>query len=219
MYQPGENVYMDDEKVNELAIVLSKQINKEAFERKYTPVKEVLKLVGLGLFIAGSLAMPNLPQALKPLLDKKRKEEYEVWKRFNIPYLKRSLHRLEEQRLVEIIQEDGMQVVKITSYGKRRLIKMALDELAVEKPRIWDGRWRLVSFDLPEKLSNTRKTLVAYLKAWGFYQLHESVYLHAYPCFKQVEFLREYLGVGEYIRMFTVVEIENDKLFKDYFGV
>ncbi len=210
---------MDDKKVNELAMVLGKQIEKQIFERKYTPVKEILKLVGVGVFIAGSIVMPNLPLALKPLIDKQRKSEYEVWKRFNIPYLKRSLHRLEKQKLVEITEENGMQVVKITSQGKKRLVKMALDELSVEKPRIWDGKWRLVSFDLPEKLSSTRKILVEYLKAWGFYPLHESVYLHAYSCFKQIEFLREYLGVGEYVRMFTVTEIENDKLFKDFFGV
>lgn len=210
---------MDDRKIDELARVLSKQIDKEVFDRKYTPVKEILKLVGIGMFVAGSLVMPNLPLVLKPILDKQRKEEVRVWKRFNIPYLKRSIHRLEKQKLVEITKENGMQVVKITSQGKKRLIKMALDELALEKPKIWDGRWRLVSFDLPEKLANTRKVLVEYLKAWGFHQLHESVYLHAYPCFKQVEFLREYLGVGEYVRMMKVSQIENDELFKDFFGV
>lgn len=210
---------MDDKKIDELAKVLSKQIDREIFERKYTPVKEILKLVGIGIFVAGSFVMPNLPLALKPLLDKQRKEEYVVWKRFNIPYLKRSLRRLEKQKLVEIGEENGIQVVKITKQGKKKLIKMALDELAVEKPKIWDGRWRLVSFDLPERLANTRKVLVEYLKAWGFYQLHESVYLHAYPCFKQVEFLRDYLRVGEYVRIMTAIQIEDDKLFRDFFGV
>lgn len=210
---------MDEQKVNQLAKVLSRQIDKEVFERAYVPIKEVLKLVGIGLFVAGSLVMPNLPLALKPLLDKQRKDEVKAWKRFNIPYLRRSLDRLEKQKLVEVGEENGMQFVKITSQGRKRLIKMALDELAVEKPRVWDGRWRLISFDLPEKLANTRKVLVEYLKAWGFYLLHESVYLHAYPCFKQVEFLREYLRVGEYVRIMTVSEIENDKLFRDFFGV
>ena len=210
---------MNDQQVDELVRILSKQIDREIFERKYTPVKEILKLVGIGMFVAGSLVMPNLPLALKPLLDRQRKEESRVWKRFNIPYLRRSLHRLEKQKLVEISEENRMQVVKITSQGKKRLIKMALDELAVEKPKIWDGSWRLVSFDLPETLANTRKVLVEYLKAWGFYQLHESVYLHAYPCFKQVEFLREYLAVGRYVRLMTVSQIENDQLFKDFFGV
>lgn len=210
---------MDNETVDKLAKVLGRQIDKEILEKKYAPVKEVLKMVGIGLFVAGSLLMPNLPLALKPFIKKSRQEEYEVWKRFNIPYLKRSLKRLERQKMVQITEENGMQVVKITSQGKKRLIKMGLDELAVEKPGVWDGNWRVVSFDLPEKLTVKRKVLVEYLNAWGFYQFHESVYLHAYPCFKQVEFLREYLGIGEYVRMLFVKKIENDKVFRDFFGV
>lgn len=210
---------MDEKKIDELTKVLSKQIDKEIFERKYTPVKEVLKLVGIGAFLAAAVVLPNLPLVLKPFIDQKRKNEYEAWKRFNIPYLKRTLQRLEKQKLVEIDEENRMQVVRITNQGRQKIIKMALDELAVEKPKIWDGRWYLVSFDLPEKLAKQRKILVEYLSAWGFYPLHKSVYLHAYPCIKQVEFLREYLGVGEYVRFFIVTNIENGKLFKDFFGV
>ncbi|TSC88258.1 MAG: PaaX family transcrtiptional regulator [Microgenomates group bacterium Gr01-1014_7] len=157
--------------------------------------------------------------ALKPFLDHKRKEEFETWKRFNIPYLRRTLTRLEKQKLVELDEKDGMQIVKITASGKRKVLKFALDELAVEKPKIWDGKWRLISYDIPGRLHRIRAILREYLKAWGFYPFHESVFLHAYPCEKQVEFLREYLGIGEYVRILKVSEIERDKEFRDYFGV
>ncbi|MBI2613281.1 MAG: hypothetical protein HYW62_00695 [Candidatus Levybacteria bacterium] len=210
---------MDNDKIDQLAKILVRKIDKEVFERKYAPVKTILKLVGAGAFLMAAMIMPGLPLALKPFMDEKRKEEYEVWKRFNIPYLKRTLLRLEKQKLVEIADEDSRQVVKITNQGKQKIIKMALDELTVEKPKIWDGKWRLVSFDLPETKAQQRKRFVEYLSVWGFYPLHKSVYLHAYPCFKQVEFLREYMNVGEYVRNFTVSKIENDKLFKDFFGV
>lgn len=210
---------MNDAKIDQLAKTLARQIDKEVFEKKYAPAKTILTLVGVGVFLMTAMVMPGLPLALKPFIDEKRKGEYEVWKKFNIPYLKRTLLRLERQKLVEIAEEDGRQVVKITNQGKQKIIKMALDELTIEKPKIWDGKWRLVSFDLPEKLAKERKRLVEYLHAWGFYPLHKSVYLHAYPCLKQVEFLREYMNVGEYVRNFVVSKIENDKVFKDFFGV
>lgn len=203
--------------IEDLARNLTRQIDKEVFERKYAPVKEVLKLVGMGAFLAASLVIPNLPLALKPFLN--NQEEYEAWKRFNIPYLKRTLKRLEKQKLVEFDEEKGIQVVKITDGGRRRILKYAIDELAIEKPRSWDGRWRLVSYDIPARLKSLRRTFQEYLRSWGFYPLHESVYLHAYPCGKQIEFLREYLGVGEYIRIFLVAQIENDRLFREFFGV
>lgn len=205
--------------MEDISKTLEKQINWEIFTQKYARVGDVLKLVGLGIFVAGSIVAPNLPLALKPFLDHKRRKESQVWKRFNIPYLKRSLKRLEQQKLVEIVEDGGIQSIKITKAGQRRVLKFALDELAVEKPKIWDGRWTLVSYDIPKDYRNLRKIFMEYLKAWGFYPLHESVFLHAYPCEKQVEFLREYLGIGKYVRIFTVSKIENDKLFKDFFGI
>lgn len=208
---------MNEDKIDQLAKTLSEQIDKEIFAKKYAPAEEVLKLIGAGAFLVASLAIPNLPLALKPFL--KNENEYEAWKRFNIPYLKRTIERLEKQRLVEIGIEGGMQVAKITDQGRQRILKFALDELVVKKPKFWDKKWRLVSFDLPEKLAQLRKVLVEYLHVWGFYPLHKSVYLHAYPCFKEIEFLREFLGVSEYVRLFTVTEIENDELFREFFGV
>ena len=91
---------MNENNIDQLAKVLSKQIDKEIFLKKYAPARKVLILVGAGAFLTASILMPNLPLALRPFLDKKRKDEREVWKRFNIPYLKRTLDRLEKQRLV-----------------------------------------------------------------------------------------------------------------------
>lgn len=203
--------------LQDISKTLAKQIDKENFNKKYARVADILKLVGVGVFVAGSLVIPNLPLALKPFI--RNNNDYEVWKRFNIPYLKRTLNRLEKQKLVEITEEDNLQIVKITEAGKRRILKFAIDELSVEKPNIWDGRWILVSYDMPSKLKNERKIFLEYLKAWGFYPLHESVFLHAYPCEKQIDFLRVYLGVGQYIRIFIVSKIENDKPFREFFGV
>lgn len=208
---------LKESQIKIIARILAKQIDKEIFEKKYAPVKDILKLVGAGAFLAASVAIPNLPLILKPFLI--NQTDYEVWKRFNIPYLKRTLKRLEAQKLVEIGEENSLQVVKITNVGRRRILKCALDELAIEKPKVWDGKWRLISYDIPKNLKNLRAVFRDYLRAWGFYPLHESVFLHAYPCFKQVEFLREYLGIGEYVRFFVVSKIENDTPFKEFWGV
>ena len=203
--------------IDEIAKSLSKQIDKEVFNKKYARAADILKVIGVGAFLAASIAIPNLPRILKPFLDDEN--EYEVWKRFNIPYLRRTLRRLEKEKLISIKNAEKYQIVEITDRGRRRILKYALDELAVEKPKYWDGRWRLVSYDIPKKYTSLRKILREYLRSWGFYPLHESVFLHAYPCEKQVEFLREYLGLGEYVRIFTVAKIENDKPFRDFFGI
>lgn len=206
-----------DSLIEEISKSLAKQVNREIFDKKYASAKIVLKLVGAGIFLAASIAMPNLPLALKPFLVKEN--DYESWKRFNIPYLKRTLRRLEKQRLVEIGEEDETQVVKITNAGKRKILKFAIDELKIDKPKIWDGKWTMISYDIPKDQEGVRKIFREYLKIWRFYPFHESLFLHAYPCEKQVEFLREYLGIGEHVRIIHVYKIENDKLFKDFFDI
>jgi len=206
-----------DSLVEEIASSLTRQIERQAFDRKYASAKTVLKLVGAGIFLAASFAMPNLPLALKPFLNKE--DDYEIWKRFNISYLKRTLRRLENQNLVEIGEEGGEQVVKITNAGKRKILKFAIDEIKIEKPKMWDGIWRMVSYDIPKNQEGVRKVFREYLKIWRFYPFHESLFLHAYSCEKQVEFLREYLGIGKHVRIIQVFKIENDKLFRDFFDV
>lgn len=211
-----ENLPLPRSQIDYIAKTLTKQIDKEIFDKKYAKAKDILRLVGAGAFLAASVAIPNLPLALRPFL---RTDEYEAFKRFNFPYLKRALKRLEQQKLVEIEDQEEIQIVKITDRGRRRILKYSLEELAIKKPKIWDKKWGLVSYDIPKKLDRRRNIFRDYLRAWGFYSLHESVYLHAYPCEKEVEFLREYLGVGKYVRIFTVLKIENDAIFRDFFGV
>ncbi len=205
------------ETVDYLAKTLSKQIDEEIFRKKYAPVGEVLKLVGAGVFFAASIAIPNLPLAIKPFL--KETSSYEIWKRYNIPYLKRTLKRLEKQKLIELDEENNQQVVKITDRGRRRILKYALAEIEIKKPKNWDKIWRLVSYDLPKTANFHRDLFRQYLLSWGFYQFQESVFLHAYPCEKEVEFLKEYLAIGEYVRILRVVAIENDQAYRDFFGV
>lgn len=202
--------------IKEIAQSLSKQIDQEIFKKRYANATAILKLVGTGAFLAASIAIPNLPRILKPFL---QEDEYSIWKRFNIPYLKRTLKRLERQKLVTINEGEKYQVVEITDAGKRRILKYALDELTIEKPKFWDNKWRLVSYDIPSNLKRLRQVFREYLCAWGFYPLHESVFIHAYPCEKQIVFLREYLGIGGYVRIFQVSKIENDVPFREFFGV
>jgi hypothetical protein len=197
-------------------IDIAKTLSKEKFNRKYAEAEEILKLVGAGVFLAAAVVAPNLPKVLKPLWNK---EEWGAWKRFNIPYLKRTISRLEKQKLVVVRTDGGSQVVEITESGKRRVLRLALNELTVKKPSSWDGYWRIVSYDIPEVYADLRVVFQNYLKAWGFYPFHQSMYLQAYPCERQVEFLREYLGIGKYVRILKVVRIENDRLFRDFFSV
>ena len=180
------------EKVDEISKFLSKRIVEETKERKFLGVKKILALIAGGVFSFLDWYPKNWAYLEDP-------EAYGVTKRFNIPYLKRILKRLEKQKLVEVKEKKEKQIVKITDAGRIRILKYAIDEIKIKEPIKWDGRWWLVSYDLPEKMAHLRSLIRRYFLSWGFCPIHKSVYLHAYPCWNEIDFLREYFGVGEYI--------------------
>lgn len=203
--------------IEKLALSLWQKNEKELKNKKFLSVKNIINMIGAGILSFTELYPSNIIKAGKPYLQDP--EAYEAWKRFNIPYLKRTIKRLEEQKVVEISEEKGKQVIKITEKGKTKILKNAVEDLKVEKPAYWDGKWWLVSYDLPEYLSDLRDGIRKYLLNLGFFPIHKSVYLHAYPCKEQIEFLVEYFGIRKYMRIFKIDWIENDKAFKEYFDL
>lgn len=207
----------DNQQIQFLSTQLAKKIDSALWKNKYAPVGDVLKLIGAGVFVASTLVIPTLPQVVKPYLADGTSAE--SWKRFNISYLKRTIARLEREKLIRIARKNGRHELQVTDKGSRKILSYALDELSISKPRIWDKMWRMISYDVPKNHATTRDIFREYIRAWKFYPLHESVFLHAYPCEQEVDFLRQYLGISQFVRIFTVIRIENDKEFRSFFGV
>ena len=71
----------------------------------------------------------------------------------------------------------------------------------------WDGYWRIVIFDIPNKLFGVRNALRDLLKGIGFQKLQHSVWVYPY---KIPEFLDETLNdnrIKKYVRFLLVKEI------------
>jgi hypothetical protein len=102
-------------------------------------VKEILILLGAGTFLAASIIMPNLPMVIKPFLDEKRMREKNEWKKFNTWRLKQVLKRLHQQKLVEVIEREGLSIVKISDKGKKKLLKFNLEKMQLNHKK-WDGK-------------------------------------------------------------------------------
>lgn len=81
------------------------------------------------------------------------------------------LHRLKAKGLVETYRNEGKILMKITSKGRNQL---ALEK-ALDQDR-WDGKWRIVIFDIPEKHRKVRNVFRRKLKEWGFISWQKSVW-------------------------------------------
>jgi phenylacetic acid degradation operon negative regulatory protein len=101
-------------------------------------------------------------------------ESYESW-----AYRKglmRTVTTLERRRFVERDpsgQDD--RVVRLT--GRGRLHALGGRDPQAEWSREWDGKWRLVLFDIPNSQNNRRQKLRRYLRDRGFGCLQNSVWI------------------------------------------
>lgn len=181
-------------------------------------VKNVLILLGAGTFLAAAIIMPGLPLALKPFLDEKRRREQEEWKKFNLWRLKQVLKRMHKQKLIEIIEENSIQVVKISENGQKKLLKFNIDDMEL-KEKSWDGRWRIIIYDIFSKKRRERELFRRTLKRLKFLQLQKSVYLTPFECRNEIEYLRQVCNIDKEVLILMVSGLENEKAYKEYFGL
>lgn len=174
-------------------------------------VDGVLKLVVTTGSLAAGVVIPNLLIALdKPLgkfwrhMDKKQKERE----------LRRIISYMKSTRLLSENYKHGLQ---ITDKGRKRLNQSEFDSLRVKTPRKWDGRWRLIIYDVPEEYKEARKAFAVKLNKLGFYQLQRSAWLHPFPCREAIEIISSYYQIDKYISYIETVKIDNQRLLIDKF--
>lgn len=209
---PKSEIYanIDWEKAYKL---FSKLPASEASTRNtYPRVGEILRvLAGVGS-VGLMFAFPGAASTIGKLF--LGEKEYPSWQTKHI------ISRLEKRKLVAIeYNNDGSVTVKITREGMNRALTYQLESMQIAKPKKWDGRWRVVIFDIPEKFRRVRDIFRMRLKQLGLYCLQESVYVSPYSCFREVEFLRELYGVPVKVLYLLVEQIETDEYLKNHFDL
>ena len=77
------------------------------------------------------------------------------------------------------IDEDGKRFLRITEKGKREFtFEQAKVALLVRKKKRWDGRWRMVVFDVPERRRFVRFRLRSVMREIGFVRLQNSAWVY-----------------------------------------
>lgn len=206
-----------DTAIQKISVLLEKQSQSIVREQKYAPVKNVLALLGRGAVLSAALLIPKSAPALISLI--KESPDWESWKRYNMSYLQRTLRRLEKQKHVEILYENGQEIIRLTKLGQRKILKYSLDSLTIDTPKHWDGKWRLVLYDVPVKEKQLGDLIRQALRNMNFYAIQDSVYIFPYPCFDQIEFLRAYYQLGDKVQYMLIDRIERDSAFKTHFGL
>lgn len=141
------------------------------------------------------------------------------WRAINRRALARAATSLYASKLIKKeTHEDGTVTLVLTDQGKKRALRYKLETLSISRPKRWDGKWRVVMYDVPEELRRLRFELLAALKRLGFCELQHSVFAHPFPCTDEIDFLIESLEAREYVRCMVVEEIDISEPLRKHFA-
>lgn len=120
-------------------------------------------------------------------------------------------HRLIRRGLVA--KRGPNYVITLNGQGALRKLRGLLSE---RTPR-WDGKWRVVVFDIPETRKNYRDGLRQELKEAGYQRLQDSVWISKYPLPEDVLDFIETCDLGKYVYIFLSSDVDRKETLAAFF--
>ena len=143
-----------------------------------------------------------------------------AWKAINRAQLRRIIKEFKYHRLVDFREEkDGTYTVVLTKLGKQYAVRYDPENISIKIPARWDGKWRVVIFDIPEKRKGARDALRWELKKLGFVELQRSVWVFPYECRDQIDFIVEMFEIREHVYFLEVSHITQDAKLRLHFDL
>ena len=128
----------------------------------------------------------------------------------------RALDRMSKAGFIEVSSKDTLH---LTREGKL-LLERSIAEMRAktrEGKEKWDGQWRLITFDIPERVRGARDALRLVLKRAGFVQLQQSVWIHPFECGELQLLLQAEPRLGQRVVYARVTEMSGEEKLLDYF--
>ncbi|MBU6323259.1 CRISPR-associated endonuclease Cas2 [Patescibacteria group bacterium] len=125
--------------------------------------------------------------------------------------------RLVTKGYAKWVKSNGMKFLRLTATGERAFaLEKAKAALSI-RPRKWDGRWRMVAFDVPERQRRVRAQLRSVMADIGFLRLQDSVWVYPYDCEDFVAMLKADLKIGRSVLYAIVDSLEGDAPLRAHF--
>ena len=175
--------------------------------RKNQLKKMILETVKFAGILSLAIVAPNVVGAMAKvgLIASSRHKEV----------IARSRDKLLRQGL---LKREG-KFLRLTPKGESVLLNLSLRDYGFKKPSRWDGRWRVIIFDIPEFRKGLRQKVRQTLLLIGFARLQNSVWVYPYDCEDLVTLLKADFKVGKDILYLIVDSIENDRSLRKHFAL
>lgn len=125
---------------------------------------------------------------------------------------------IERLRALEFIAEKGERLL-ISERG-RSALGIAVESIRNKLDHTrWDGKWRIIAFDIPEAYATLRAKVREILKKAGFVKLQHSVWVFPHECDELSELIRKRSGLEKYILYGTLERVANAEHLKKRFRI
>ena len=190
--------------------VIDKEAKKIRRLRAFQQGLLVAAAIGGVVLIAAT--MPNAAQLLRFM------PGYKKGARFNYQ-AKTALGRLKAKGLITFEERDGKRYACVTEAGEQMLELESMRKKSAKKPKRWDGRWRVVLFDIPERRRGIRNRLRVFMQEYGFVRLQDSAWIYPYDCEDLIALAKANFRIGADALYMIVEQLERDKHLREHFGL
>lgn len=171
--------------------------------------KIVLKTVAVSGFLAVALCAPNALQVLG-MFDKRKRRPF---------HINKVAERLRRDGYLQKVTEGKKSCYELTEKGRQYITRFELREQQIPRPEKWDGKYRIIVFDISEKRRHIRDEIRNWLRSLGFVKLQQSVWVFPYPCRKIVALLKTEYKVEKDVLYVTAATVEHDEWLRRRFGL
>ena len=177
------------------------------------------KKIMYGLLIGGAFAIAATSPYFGYYLGKKIfSSSSKKSKRVNKRQWNNAFYYMKRKGYLNFAKKNGQIYITLTKEGKKKAGKYSIAELKIEKPKKWDGKWRIVIFDIPDITRLTREALRGKLIEFGFYKLQQSIWVFPYECTKEIKFIRQFFGLdAEHLQLIVSAELEEEEKLRKVF--
>jgi len=133
--------------------------------------------------------------------------------------MKNTLSRMIRDGYVQLERRDKTTFVCLTDKGERFATLMHDGGVKPQKPGRWDGKWRIVAYDLKEPAKTLRGRVRKLLTSFGFIRLQNSVWVFPYDCEDLIFILKQDLRLGKNLLYIIADQIEYDAPLRAHFSL
>ncbi|MCL5435832.1 MAG: CRISPR-associated endonuclease Cas2 [Patescibacteria group bacterium] len=126
-----------------------------------------------------------------------------------------TIRLLEKRGAVKISQKAAIKFVRLTRNGELELL--LAKTIKFRRPNKWDGKWRMIMFDIPEQAHKLRDRLRWLLKKHHFMKIQQSAYISPWELNRAaVEYLIA-TGLKKFTRILRIDALDDDKELQVHF--